>query len=180
MKLRKIWSPLTLAALVLAVFSISCQNMSFADFDADGDNAIEQQEFRSVFMDHYTDDWNLKDNAGLDDEDFYNRTYFILDQDNDNLLVRDEWDVGYDYYYGDWLVDDFIVYDLNRDNYISREEYLEALYDTDYFITWDIDRNTYLSDAELADAVFQTWDTDESGTMNRTEFGRMDLHFEDI
>jgi len=154
--------------------------MDFGDFDTNRDNMIQKTEFRSVFMDNYTDDWNVRDDAGLDDEDFYTTTYYIIDRDNDNLLMKEEWDMGYNYYYGDYLTDDFTMYDLNRDNYISHEEYVTSLRDTDYFLMWDVDRNQYLSESELADRVFEIWDTNDDGIMSQTEFQRLDRHLEDL
>jgi hypothetical protein len=174
---------LTLFTLILCslmVVSLSAQNKTFGDFDLDKDDKIERQEFLATFMEAYTNDWNTKDDPGLDDEDFYTLTYRILDRNDDNMLMMEEWKFGHDYYYGGYVVDDFWVYDLNGDNQISYAEYTSALYDTDYYLIWDVDRDAYLSDYELAERVFDTWDVNDNGVLNKSEFYRFDIYYSDI
>ena len=171
---------LSIVFFSLLVVSLPAQNKTFQDFDTDGDNKIERHEFQTVFMKNYTNDLDFVDNPGLDDEDFFTMTYAILDSDNNKLLVENEWKFGYDYYFNGYVVNDFWVYDIDGDGYISYAEYMQALSDTDYYMTWDIDRDNYLDEFELANAVFDTWDVNDNGILNQSEFYRFDVYYSDI
>jgi Ca2+-binding EF-hand superfamily protein len=148
--------------------------MDFADFDINGNKQIDRQEFRTYFVDNYASSWQPNDPMGWNDEGFYTTTYIFLDRDRNDRLLRDEWVHGHNYYYGDFLASDFVVYDLNGDQYLSRAEYLAAMKPTAYFVTWDADKNKFLSDIEFADAVFDKWDTNDNGTLDQMEFEKFD------
>lgn len=178
MRLKNLVSPLVIA--FIALFAFACESLDFGDFDVNNNNMIEKSEFRTYFIDNYSGDLKRTSDMGWDDESFYTTTYIVLDRDRNDQLIKDEWMHGYDYYYGDYLTNDFIVYDLNHDGYLSRSEYLDALTPTTYFVTWDVDQNKYLSDMEFADAVFANWDTDDNGTLDKAEFDRFDRAYTDI
>ncbi len=158
--------------------NFQAQNLTFNDFDNDGDNLVEKQEFMDTFTSNYAEDWDNTDNTNLDDEDFYTATYSVVDIDEDDLIDEDEWNWGYNYYYGDYLGDDFDLYDY--DDYISYEEYYDAFDYTDYYATWDVDRDTYLSESELAEGVFESWDVNDNGVIDKNEFNSFDAYYLDI
>ncbi len=160
--------------------SVFAQNLNYEDFDVDGDGWIEKEEFRTVFVANFWNDWNNVDNDYLDDEDFYTFNYKLIDIDNDDLLTLDEWTYGCNYYYGDYLVDDFDAYDIDGDGFLEYVEYYDVLYDTDYYVAWDIDKDTYLSQAELAENVFERWDLNDTGLLSRSEYKNFDKYYKDI
>ncbi len=171
------------ALLICLMFfstSLFAQNLNFDDFDLDNDGWVEKDEFKAVFIANYWDDWNPDDDENLDEDDFYTFTYAIIDVDDDELLTPEEWVYGYDYYYGDYLVDDFVAYDVDGDGYLEYAEYYDVLYDTDFYATWDIDMDTYLSKAELAENVFELWDTNDTGLMSKSEFNNFKKYYDDI
>ncbi len=172
-----------LMAILFLLFSSStllAQELKYEDFDKDNDGWIEKEEFKTVFTDYYWDDWNNVDDPYLDDEDFYTFTYNIIDVDNDEMLSLDEWTYGYNYYYGDYLLDDFTAYDIDGDGFVEYTEYTDPFYDTDFFVSWDVDRDTYLSEEELGERVFERWDTNDTGLMSRAEFKNFKRAYEDI
>ncbi|MDZ7756839.1 hypothetical protein [Rhodohalobacter sp.] len=173
---------LLLTAIFLIGMSpgLNAQNVSFSDFNDDGNENIDMQEFKDTFTAYFMDDWDNTDNAGLDDEDFYLFTYDMIDTDDDDLINSAEWDVGYDYYYGEVLEDDLVVYDLDGDGYISYMEYNTAVVDTDYYATLDVDADTFLDQEELAESVFNTWDTNEDMELSKGEFINFDLYYGDV
>lgn len=94
---------LTLSALAMVLLmgmSLVPDDKTFTDWDKNDDGLISRSEFVDVFTDDYVNDWNVIDDAHLDDEDFYTVTYQIWDVDDDELLTEEEWWYGYDYYYG--------------------------------------------------------------------------------
>lgn len=167
-KMRK-----TIFCLVLTIISSSvviAQGTEFMTWDTNMDGTISKFEFRNEFMKEYFADWDMNDDKYLDDEDFYRTTYLILDDDNDNLLSIDKWTFGYEHFYHDYITNDFVLYDLDKDNFLTYDEFRPVLMDTDYYVAYDIDENSYISEYELATKVFQTWDFDDSGTLSKSEF----------
>lgn len=168
-----------IAVFFFSTVALNAQDLSFKYFDKDGDSLVEKQEFRNVFIEKYQRDLDNVDDRGLDDEDFYTISYNVLDLNNDNIIDPSEWENGYRYYYNKYLINDLSLYDINKDNYLSYTEYLDALTDTDYFITWDIDRNTFLSEDELAEQVFETWDLNGNEVLSKTEFRKFNSFYKD-
>ncbi len=172
---------LTLPLILL--LSMACdreENLTFQDFDTDNDGFISQQEFEAVFTANYYDDWDREDDDYLDDEDFYYGTYYMWDQDDDELLSEEEWIMGYDHYYGNYIFDDYEGIDVDGDGFIEYEEYSNVLGDTDYYLNWDADASEYLNEEELATGVFQIWDVDNSGLIEKDEYAQFDSYYLDI
>ena len=166
--------------LLLSVTSLYSQNMEFTDFDTDNDWWIEKNEFIDKFVKLYSEDWDNTNDTKLDDEDFYLSTYMLIDKDNDDILDQEEWDFGFEEFFGEYITGNFDMHDYDDDNIITYEEYFDSLYDTDYFLTWDVDKDTYLSQFELGEAVFENWDRNNNGVLGRGEFNGMDEYFLDI
>jgi len=167
--------------ILLTSPALIAQNTMFSDWDTDGDGVIERYEFTSKFVADYFSTWEADDERGIIEEDFFQEMYAGLDTDNDNFLSDEEWIVGYNYIYDDYLIYDDIDYiDVNDDNAISYEEYYDALYDTDYFEDIDVDSDNYISEYELAYYVFDNWDFDESQTLSRAEFNQFDWYYIDV
>ena len=169
--------------LPVVMLTTSCnreENLTFQDFDTDSDGIISPQEFEAVFTANYYDDWNREDDEYLDDEDFYHGTYYMWDQDEDNTLSHEEWIMGYDHYYGNYIFDDYEGIDVDGDGFIEYEEYSNVLGDTDYYLNWDTDASEYLDEEELANGVFRIWDIDNSGLIEKDEFAKFDSYYLDI
>lgn len=158
----------------------TAENLSFSDWDKNGDKLISRSEFVDVFTREYYDDWNTTDDEYLDDEDFYTRVYSLWDADEDALLTEEEWTAGYELHYKDYTDDDFIAIDTDGDGYIDYNEFFEVMGDTDYYISWDVDADAYLNQWELARFVFNNWDTNNSNFIDPEEYAYFDIYFEDI
>jgi len=169
-----------LAMILLMGMSLVPDNKTFEDWDKNDNGLIARSEFVDVFTDDYVNDWNVIDDAHLDDEDFYTVTYGIWDVDDDELLTEEEWWYGYDYYFGDYIYDDYVAIDTDGDGFIEYAEYYDALYDTDYYAVWDVDKDTYLDQYELARMVFNNWDYDNSNFIEFDEYIDFDSYYLDI
>ena len=178
--MKKMSILLTGLALILMSAGIINDDMTFSDWDKNEDTFISRSEFIEVFKDEYVDDWNVVDDQHLDDEDFYKITYEVWDADDDELLSKKEWIRGYDYYYGNYVTDDFVAIDVDNDSYIEYKEYYDILGDTDYYAVWDVDEDTYLSENELARMIFNKWDIDSSNFIEPDEYNMFDAYYLDI
>ncbi len=157
------------------------QITKFSEWDMDEDDKIERYEFVSTFTQEYADEWGITEEVvDLDEEAFYTTTYAIADTDDDETISEDEWDFAYRYYFGDYLMDDYAMYDTDGDSQFEYVEYYDALYDSDYFDTWDVDRDGKLDKHELAYAIFDNWDLNDNGVLDKSEFNSFSTFYLDI
>lgn len=169
---------------VIGIFfssTATAQNSSFEDWDEDSDGLIERNEFTDIFVDDYFQAWEPENEAGLIEEGFFRESFAGLDSDNDNFLSDEEWIIGYNYFYEDYLVyDDMAAVDSDDDGEIEYQEFYDALYETEYFTDIDLDEDNYISEYELANYVFENWDTNDSGLINRSEYNQFDDYYLDV
>lgn len=157
------------------------QNTNFSDWDKDGDGVIERYEFSSTFVDEYFKSWDPSSTAGIIEEGFFKQSYAGLDSDGDNFLSDEEWMIGYNYFYDDYIVyEDIDMIDINDDGKVSYDEYYDVMYDTKYYTDIDLDADNYISEYELADYVFDNWDFNDSGTISRSEYNQFDWYYLDV
>lgn len=174
---------LIIGTLIFLTGLISCEReteLTFEDFDKNNNDLINQEEFQDVFTSNFYDDWNITDDAYLDDEDFYTAVYRVWDVDDDELLSEEEWMLGYDHHYGDYIAENYEVLDVDNDGYLEYVEYQNALADSDFFLSWDVDENENIDEEELAKGVFERWDLDNSGYLERDEYTGFDTYYLDI
>ncbi len=171
----------TSTLLLLLCLPLIAQNTTFATWDTDGDQVIEREEFTSTFIDQYFPAWDDDEERGIIEEGFFRSSYAGLDTDSDRMLTDQEWLIGYNYFYEDYVVhEDIDMIDIDKDGYISYDEYYDALYETNYFTDIDLDNDNYISEYELANHVFENWDTNDSGTISRSEYNQFDWYYLDV
>ena len=176
---QKLFSLLIIAAFTLG--AVHAQTTTFDDWDKDDDGRIERYEFTSVFVKEYFPAWDADDDRGLIEEGFFRESYAGLDSDGDGFLSDEEWMIGFNYFYDDYVVyEDYDMVDLNEDGKITYDEYYDVMYDTEYFTDIDMDADNYISEYELADYVFENWDFNDSGTLSKSEFNRFDWYYLDV
>lgn len=170
-----------LVFLLLFAGSNLVYSADFDEWDTDGDGLLEHHEFTSKFMNEYFNMWDPSGTAGVIEEGFFKKSFAGLDTDNDNLLSDEEWLIGYNYFYDDYVMyEDIDFVDVNDDGSVTYTEYYDALYETSYFTDIDLDADNYISEYELANFVFDNWDTNNSGVLNRSEFNRFSWYYLDV
>lgn len=167
--------------MLLAISFANAQNTTFDDWDADNDGLIERNEFTSVFVDEYFSVWNSDDQQGLIEEGFFKESYAGLDTDNDGFLSDEEWLLGFNYFYDDYILEEeYAFVDVNNDGSISYNEFYDVIYDTEMFTDIDLDADNYITEYELANYVFENWDFNNSGALSKSEYNRFDWYYLDV
>jgi Ca2+-binding EF-hand superfamily protein len=64
----------------------------FADYDANRDRRLDEDEFGAVGVGTEIETWDLDDDSYLDEDEFYEGTYDLYDSDGDGYLDSGEWD----------------------------------------------------------------------------------------
>lgn len=155
---------------------------NFDAWDKDDDYLIEKEEFKDKFADEYFSIWSEgADPEGIVEEGFFRESFAGLDTDNDGFLSDEEWLVGYNYFYEDYLVNEEIGFiDINNDGTIDYDEYYDVIYNTAYFTDVDVDSDNFISEYELAEYVFNNWDTDDNGVLSRYEWNSFKAYYLDV
>lgn len=168
--------------LLLAGTLISHAQTKFEKWDTNDDYIVDKQEFTDKFTDQFFEFWSdAASPKGIFKTDFFKESYAGLDTDNDNLISDEEWLIGYNYYYDDYLVNEkFIELDVNNNNVLEYNEYYDILYQTEYFTDIDLDADNYISEDELAEFVFDNWDFNDNGLLSKYEFNKLKNYYIDI
>lgn len=155
---------------------------TFSEWDKDDDNLIEEHEFELKFADEYYSFWSEDaEPKGIIEEGFFKESFAGLDADNDNYLSDEEWLVGYNYFYDDYIINEEFAYiDTDDDGRLEYDEYYDVIYNTNYFTDVDLDEDNYISEYELAEYVFNNWDTDDNGVISRYEFNAFKAYYLDV
>ena len=64
----------------------------YADWDADSDGFIEEEEFNELGLDDDFDSWDADENSYLDTNEFYDGYFTAFDEDEDGHWNNYEWD----------------------------------------------------------------------------------------
>lgn len=63
----------------------------FADYDANRDLRLDENEFGDIGIDGDFDTWDADNSGYLDTNEFYDSTYTVYDYDNDGYWDSSEW-----------------------------------------------------------------------------------------
>lgn len=173
---------IVLSGLLMLATTVTFAQESFDEWDKDDDYLIEREEFTEEFTDEFYSAWaEDAEPRGIIEEGFFRESFAGLDTDNDGFLSDEEWLVGYNYFYDDYLVHEELGYiDMDGDGMIDYDEYYDVTYDTEYFTDIDLDGDNYISGYELANYVFNNWDFDENGVLSRYEWNSFENYYYDI
>lgn len=180
MKNLSIKSMMIFLSIVVVTSCNHKSNLTFEDWDKDNDALIDYKEFEQAFLTNYYNDWNLNDDKYLDDEDLLTSTFNIWDLDDNDRLSEKEWIMGFDYYYGNYVVSAYEVIDEDNDGFISYKEYYDVLDETDFYLEWDLNTDNQIHKKELSTGVFDRWDIDNDGVIDMTEYTAFDNYYIDF
>lgn len=125
MRLQK---TLLIITLLISGSLIAQEGAKFANWDKDGDGVIERNEFIDQFTDKYFQSWDPSGTKGVLEEGFFKNSYAGLDSDSDGKLTDEEWQIGYNYFYDEYLVyEDLEIVDTDGDGFIEYREYQDLI-----------------------------------------------------
>ena len=120
-----------LAAFICTFFlglSAYAQNDDFDKWDEDGDELLEEGEFRLIFEDDDSySDWDMDDDDKLDLEEWKESIEDFYDDLSDNLEDSfDDWDLDEDGFVSDdeYIGGNFRQLDKDEDNKLNNDEYV--------------------------------------------------------
>ncbi len=145
-------------------------DLTFEDFDKNNNMYITLDEFQETFSEHYYSKWNPENKESVEEDALLMATYRIWDNDKNDKLSKEEYTMGFDHDYGNYILDDFKSIDENKDGYIGYNEYSVALQETSFYLDWDIHNDNEINEEDLATRVFSRWDIDQSGLLEIDEF----------
>ncbi|XP_068431662.1 calaxin [Clinocottus analis] len=123
---------------------------------------LERAKFRSI----------LHNIFGITDDTMMDRVYRTFDKDNDSFVSTKEWIEGLSVFLRGTLDEQikycFNVYDLNGNNYITREEMFPMLKDSLLRLPTEEDPDEGIKD--LVDITFKKMDHDHDGRLSFTDF----------
>lgn len=156
--------------LFLFISSVTFSQVTYNDYDANRDGAIDNDEFNERFSDNY-DDYDTNRDGSISDRELYEANFNSLDDNGDRNLTQEEWEVGYDNMYGEHLdSNDFNRYDSDGNENISNEEYYNSLRTTDYYSSFDTNSDGSLDRDEMNQGIFNQWDRNQDGRIDNTEY----------
>lgn len=168
-KLHKLTTTCAIA-LFAAAMPVAAQT---ADWDADVDGALTQNEFVAGFTEREVfGAWDLDDDGLLNEDELYAGTFTAYDLDGTDALEASEYEaLGVDDRWGyDGWVADVEGWDVDGDGILLRNEYLIGLgKDTQLFADWDGDGDGSVSEEEFAEGVFASYDVDDDGIIGEPE-----------
>ncbi|UJH89811.1 hypothetical protein LZ575_12365 [Antarcticibacterium sp. 1MA-6-2] len=89
----------TMATETITVFVDDSSNQTFADFDANADGMLNQNEFPNSYQNNFSE-WDVDGDGSLSDEEFSNTTFGNTDADDDDTISEAEWNMGWTRMYG--------------------------------------------------------------------------------
>lgn len=161
----------------------STEKFSYNTWDKDNNDRINKEEFAEVFKTHYSVEWkegNNSETIDFDDAEFYRSSFAFWDSDDDNYIDPDEWDAVNDFYFNRYGFDDFVAIDDDKNSRISYEEYVDEIAEYGLFEGWDQDSDDKVTQEELAEGVFNSYDFDDTGYLEKGEFNTFASNYAEL
>lgn len=152
-------------------------NNRFDEYDGNRDANIERNEFDQRFGQNY-DRWDTNKDENIDQREFFEYTFMSLDRDRDRNLTQEEWEVGYDSMFGDFLGNrDYSRYDWDNNQKISQAEFDESLRNSYYYSDLDTNRDRKVDRNELNEQSYNRMDKNNDQKVDRSEYDAFDSFY---
>lgn len=160
----------------ITVFMEDTTGSTFADFDSNGDNSLDRNEFETSFNNNFADS-DADGDGNLNQDEFNSANFLNADADKDGSVTQAEFDAGVDGMFGAYAVsEDFGTFDTDGDGVLNNEEFGTGFSGTDQFGNYDANSDSSLTDTEINDGLYGDFDTNADGMIDETEFGRYNTY----
>lgn len=153
----------------ILVFGENSNEATFNALDINNDNMLDVNELPAIYQDNFGE-WDTDDDGELSSTEFYDTAFFLSDTDDDDLIDEDEWNMGFNSFYGEWIDDDFATFDADADGFLDADEWDNAFADSAWFGDFDADDDTFVTDTEWDEGIFDGWDLDDDTFIDDEEW----------
>lgn len=172
--------------IILAVSLLSaCQELqredSFDNYNPEDNDYVTNDDFSNVFSQNNYNDWDIDEDEIVNNEELYRGFYKVWDINKDEKLNEKEWAYGTEHYLDNFQGEQygyFSDWDLDSDDWVEVEEFVNAIADTPYYSGWDQDNDNELDPGEFGEGVFKIFDENEDERISREEFQEWSPKFE--
>lgn len=163
---------------ILAIlFSTAAFSQEYGEFDSNTDKMIDQKEFSERFGEDY-EGWDTNMDDNVDEREFYEYTFNQLDQDKDRNLTEDEWKIGSENLYGDYVGDkNFNEIDMDRNQKVSNMEFEDVLRRSYYYYDMDKNRDRMVDKNELNEGIYNRMDKNKDKSIDEEEYEAFDSFY---
>lgn len=146
--------------------------VAYADWDADQDEFLNENEFDAWWAERRADlDWDLDDEDGLTREEYGEGIFGLWDENDDDRIDESEWRTSSDRVWGaGGPTTVFADWDGDGDSELDLNEVQEGLESEGLYDRIDGDRDALIDDEELADWFFDIFDADDDLRIDTTEW----------
>jgi Ca2+-binding EF-hand superfamily protein len=163
----------------------ACQELqredSFDNYNPEDNDYVTNDDFTNVFSKNNYNDWDIDKDEIVNNEELYRGFYKVWDVNNDEKLNEKEWAHGTENYLDNFKgkrYGYFSDWDLDSDDWVEVEEFVNAIADTPYYSAWDKDNDNELDPDEFGEGVFRIFDENEDERISRKEFQEWSPKFE--
>lgn len=153
----------------IVVFEETTGGTAFASFDTNNNGTLESTEVPAIYENNF-DEWDANDDNVLDIDEFNATAFSLTDMDDDDGIDADEWDEGFNSFFGNWNEDDFAAFDADSSGDLDLDEWNEAFADSAWFDSFDLDDNDGVAEDEWDAGLFDDWDVDDNDLIDEDEF----------
>jgi Ca2+-binding EF-hand superfamily protein len=172
-RMQHIFTGLITIAFIGLSGCATTDKFSYDTWDKDDDGTMTTEEFTQVFKTYYASEWKegqqMEANQ-LSKEQFLKSSFNFWDANDDSNIAHDEWEALNDFYFNKYGFEKFEKIDEDNNGQLSYLEYKDEIEDNGLFNGWDQNENSMVSESELAQGVFNAYDFDDTGYLEKGEF----------
>lgn len=163
----------------LFLFSAAAFAQDFAMYDTNDDGMWDENEFNESFTEDNFDTWDSDVNGFIEDDEFYDSTFGVMDDNNNFGIDENEWNNGVNDMFADYAdTDDFGTFDTDNDGIVDNDEWNVGFGDSNWFNDYDKDKSGSVDNEELNDGVFDDWDNNNDSLLDENEYADNSGFFE--
>lgn len=170
--------------VIILLFQAGCgstEKFTYSTWDKNNDESLTTDEFAEVFKKHYASEWIAgEDTLPFNSTEFLKASFALWNADGNDYIDRDEWEYVNDYYFNKYQFEDFEQLDSDENNQVSYNEFSKHIKDNGLFDDWDMDGNSKISEDELAMGLFNAYDFDETGYLEKGEFNTFASYYAEL